>query len=171
MAKAKPKAKPSFQPKIGRPLTYTPEQLSSKFEEYAVWVKENPRLNYKVLADGNEVPVRIERPLTLSGFTVFAHIHPDTFRNFEKREEFFEVCACIRARIETDQLEGALCEQFNPTIASRVLHLADRQDITTNGKEIQPSGPAISVTLDAAAASIIQSIGKQTISKSADDGE
>ena len=102
MAKAKPNAKTSAQPKIGRPLTYTPEQLASKFEEYAVWVKENPRINYKILSDGSEVPVRIERPFTLSGFTIFANIHPDTFRNFEKREEFFDVCACIRARIETD---------------------------------------------------------------------
>lgn len=169
MVKAKQKAKTSAKSKIGRPLTYTPEQLASKFEEYAVWVKDNPRINYKILSDGIEVPVRIERPLTLSGFTIFAGIHPDTFRNFEKREEFFDVCACIRARIETDQLEGALCEQFNPTIASRVLMLADRQDVTTNGKEIQSSGPAISVTIDEAAASIIQSIGKQNHTESGNE--
>ena len=80
-----------------------------------------------------------------------------------------DVCARIRARIETDQLEGALCEQFNPTIASRVLMLADRQDITTNGKEIQPSGPAISITIDEAAASIIQSIGKQNCGERNDE--
>lgn len=155
------------RPKIGRPLTYTPEQLADKFEQYEKWVKANPRVNNKILSDGTEVQVHIERPLTLSGFTVYAHIHPDTLRNFEKREEFFDVCACIRARIETDQLEGALCEQFNPTIASRVLMLADRQDVTTNGKEIQ-TGPAISVTIDEAAASIIQSLGKQSFSEGND---
>lgn len=171
MAKAKPNAKTSAQPKIGRPITYTPEQLASKFVDYAVWVKDNPRINYKILSDGLQVPVKIERPLTLSGFTIFAGIHPDTFRNFEKREEFFDVCACIRARIETDQLEGALCEQFNPTIASRVLMLADRQDVTTNGKEIKASGPAISFTIDKDAASIIQSIGKQTFDKLQKDGD
>lgn len=165
MAKKEQKRDVEVRHKIGRPLTYTPEALAEKFEEYAVWVKANPRANNKILSDGTEAQVHIERPLTLSGFTVFAHIHPDTFRNFEKREEFFDVCACIRARIETDQLEGALCEQFNPTIASRVLQLADRQDVTSGGKELKPSGPAINVTLDAAAASIIQSIGKQTIAK------
>lgn len=169
MVKAKQKAKTSAKSKIGRPLTYTPEQLASKFEEYAVWAKENPRINYKILSDGSESKVRLERPLTLSGFTVFAKIHPHTFGNLEKREEFLDVCARIRARIETDQLEGALCEQFNPTIASRVLMLADRQDITTNGKEIQPSGPAISITIDEAAASIIQSIGKQNCGERNDE--
>ena len=167
MAKAKPKV--SDQAKKGRPVTYSPERLASKFEEYAVWAKNNPRINYKILSDGSESKVRLERPLTLSGFTVFAKIHPHTFGNLEKREEFLDVCARIRARIETDQLEGALCEQFNPTIASRVLMLADRQDITTNGKEIQPSGPAISITIDEAAASIIQSIGKQNCGERNDE--
>ncbi len=52
---------------------------------------------------------------------------------------------------------------YESTIVSRVLRLADRQDITTNGKEIQSAGPAIYITIDEAAASIIQSIGKQTI--------
>ena len=62
-----------------------------------------------------------------------------------------------------------MCEQYNPTIASRVLHLADRQDVTTNGKDIQQV-PAISFTVDEAAASIIQSIGKQTINSIHKDG-
>ena len=37
------------------------------------------------------------------------------------------------------------------------------KDITTNGQNLQPPGPAVTVTIDEAAASIIQSIGKQTI--------
>ena len=47
--------------------------------------------------------------------------------------------------------------------------LADRQDVTTNGKEIKPTGPAISITIDEAAASIIQSIGKQTHTESGNE--
>ena len=148
--------------KVGRPRAYTPEALEAKFEEYVEWVKANPRYSNRVLADGSIIPVPIERPLTLSGFAVFAGIVPETFRNFEEQEEYFGVCARVRARIESDQLEGAMCEQYNPTIASRVLHLADRQDVTTNGKDIQQA-PAISFTVDEAAASIIQSIGKMTV--------
>lgn len=149
--------------KVGRPRAYTPEALEAKFEEYVEWVKANPRYSNKVLADGSIIPVPIERPLTLSSFAVFAGIIPETFREYEKQDEFSAVCARVRARIESDQLEGAMCEQFNPSIASRVLHLADRQDVTTNGKEITAPSQPISVVLDPEAAKIIQSIGKMTV--------
>lgn len=155
--------------KVGRPRAYTPEALAAKFEEYVEWAKANPRCNNRLLSDGSIVPIPTERPLTLSSFAVFAGIVPETFRNFEEQEEYFGACARVRARIESDQLEGAMCEQYNPTIASRVLHLADRQDVTTNGKDIQQV-PAISFTVDEAAASIIQSIGKQTINPIHKDG-
>ena len=101
--------------------------------------------------------------MTLSSFAVFAGIIPETFREYEKLDEFSVVCAHVRARIEPDQLEGAMCEQYNPTIASRVLRLADRQDVTTNGKDIQQSITPISVVLDADAAKVIQSIGKTIV--------
>lgn len=156
--------------KVGRPRAYTPEALEVKFEEYAKWVKANPRYSNRVLADGSVIPVPYERPLTLVGFCVFAEIVENTFREYEKQDEFLSVCARVRARIESDQLEGAMCEQYNPTIASRVLHLADRQDVTTNGKDIQQV-PAISFTVDEDAASIIQSIGKQTINTVRKDGD
>jgi hypothetical protein len=149
--------------KVGRPRAYTPEALEVKFEEYAKWVKANPRYSNKVLADGSVIPVPYERPLTLVGFCVFAEIVENTFREYEKQDEFLSVCARVRARIESDQLEGAMCEQYNPTIASRVLHLADRQDVTTNGKAITAATQPISVVLDPEAAKIIQSIGKMTV--------
>ena len=72
------------------------------------------------------------------------------------------VCARVRARIGSDQLEGAMCEQYNSTIASRVLHLAERHEVTTNGKAITAATQPISVVLDPEAAKSIQSIGKMT---------
>lgn len=149
--------------KMGRPCSHTPESLGSKFEEYVEWVKANPKYTNKVISTGEIVPVPMERPLTLSGFAVFAGIIPETFRAYEKKEEFLAVCAHVRARIEADQMEGAMCEQYNPTIASRVLHLADRQDVTTNGASINTPTQAINVVIDAEAAKIIQSIGKMTV--------
>lgn len=157
--------------KGGRPRAYTPEALEAKFEEYVEWAKANPRYNNRVLSDGSIIAIPTERPLTLSSFAVFAQIVPRTFREYEKLDEFSLVCARVRAKIESDQMEGAMCEQYNPTIASRVLQLTDRHDVTTDGKEIMPATPAITFTVDEAAASIIQSIGKQTINTSQADGE
>lgn len=51
----------------------------------------------------------------------------------------------------------------NSGIIARVLHLADRQDVTTNGKEITTATQPISVVLDPEAAKIIQSIGRRTV--------
>ena len=129
------KTSQAFASKVGRPLSYTPETLEAKFEEYAQWAKENPRYNTRVLADGTLVRMPLERPLTLAGFCIYAGIVPETFRNLEAREEFFCICARVRARIESDQLEGALCEQFNPAIASRVLKLADRTEATVEVRQ------------------------------------
>ena len=69
----------------------------------------------------------------------------------------------LRVAIEADQLEGALCGQYDSGIVARVLHLADRQDVTTNGKAITAATQPISVVLDPEAAKIIQSIGKMTV--------
>lgn len=127
--------------KAGRPRAYSPETLLAKFEEYVEWAKNNPRYIHRPTSAGIE-KVPTERPLTLSGFCIFADIIPNTFKDYETREEFLTVCARVRARIENDQLEGAMAGQFNPTIAARVLHLADRQDVTTNGQSLPASAPA-----------------------------
>lgn len=145
--------------KVGRPRAYTPEALEAKFEEYVEWVKANPVYINKVSA-GEIIPVPTQRPLTLVGFCQFAKISKDTFRRYE--DEFCDLLTHVRVAIEADQLEGALCGQYDSGIVARVLHLADRQDVTTNGKDIQQA-PAISFTVDEAAASIIQSIGKMTV--------
>ena len=145
--------------KVGRPRAYTPEALEAKLEEYVEWVKANPVYINKVSA-GEIIAVPTQRPLTLVGFCQFAKISKDTFRRYE--DEFCDLLTHVRVAIEADQLEGALCGQYDSGIVARVLHLADRQDVTTNGKDIQQA-PAISFTVDEAAASIIQSIGKMTV--------
>ena len=93
------------------------------------------------------------------GFCQFAGISKDTFRRYE--DEFCGPLTRIREAIEADQLRGAIVGIYDAGIIGRVLQLADRQDVTTNGKEIKQA-PAVTFTVDEAAASIIQSIGKQT---------
>ena len=148
--------------KVGRPRAYTPEALEAKFEEYVEWAKENPVYINKVSA-GEIIPVSTQRPLTLVGFCRFAGFSRQNFYEYESREEFSDILMYVREAIEADQLEGALCGQYDSGIVARVLHLADRQDVTTNGKEITAATQPISVVLDPEAAKIIQSIGKMTV--------
>lgn len=147
--------------KVGRPRAYTPEALEAKFEEYVEWVKANPVYINKVSA-GEIIPVPTQRPLTLVGFCQFAGISRQNFYEYESREEFSDILTCVREAIEADQLQGALVGIYDAGIVGRVLHLVDRQDVTTNEKEITTQASAVTITVDEAAASIIQSIGKQT---------
>lgn len=148
--------------KIGRPRKFTPERFEEVFEEYRKWAKATPIYVSKVSA-GQTISVPCERPLTLTGFCRFAEISRESFYNYGRQPEYSDIVARIREYIEADQLRGAMIGMYESTIVSRVLRLADRKDITTNGQNLQPPGPVVTVTIDEAAASIIQSIGKQTI--------
>ena len=149
--------------RVGRPRAYTPEALEAKFEEYVEWVKANPVYINKVSA-GEIIAVPTQRPLTLVGFCQFAKISKAQIpMNMSQGRSFADLLTHVRVAIEADQLEGALCGQYDSGIVARVLHLADRQDVTTNGKAITAATQPVSVVLDPEAAKIIQSIGKMTV--------
>lgn len=156
------RVKPGDSPRLkaGKPRSYYPDSIQDAFEEYVAWADNHP-INIKKISAGQVLDLPTNRPLTVTDFCLFAGISRECFYNYGRQPEYSDVVARIREYIEADQLRGAMVGMYESTIVSRVLRLADRQDITSNGKEIQPSGPAISITIDEAAASIIQSIGKQ----------
>lgn len=156
--------------KGGRPRAYTPEALEAKFEEYVEWAKSNP-LKKQVASKAGPMDLGIQQPLTIVAFCVFAGISRETFYTYEDKPEFSDIIARARATIEANQLTGAMAGIYDAGIVARVLQLTDRHDVTTDGKEIMPAAPAITFTVDEAAASIIQSIGRQTINTSQADGE
>lgn len=147
--------------KVGRPCVYTPEALEVKFEEYANWTKNNPIIK-QVPTKHGLVDLELQRPKTIVGFCVYAGILRDTFFDYGKREEFFYIIARVREEIEADQLSGAIAGIYDSGVITRVLKLADKQDITTNGESINKPRETVQVILDPEAASIIQSIGKQS---------
>ena len=119
--------------KGGRPCTYTPEALYAKFEEYKEWVKDHPITRMSAY-QGVPFGIPTDRPMTIVGFCVFADISTETFRGYGKRQEFFGVLARVRETIETDQLEGAMVNQFNSSIVARVLKLADRTEVVNKSE-------------------------------------
>ena len=114
------------------------------------------------MSAGEIISVPTERPLTLVGFCVFAGIVENTFRAYEKQDEFLSVTTRARATFAKSQIEGALIGAYNPNIVARLQGLAEKQDITSNGESINKSRETVQVILDPEAASIIQSIGKQS---------
>lgn len=164
------RVKPGDSPrlKVGKPRSYYPESIQEVFEEYVAWADNHP-INIKKISAGQVLNLPTERPLTITDFCQFSGISRECFYNYGRQPEYSDVITRIREYIEADQLRGAMVGMYESAIVSRVLRLADRQDITTNGKEIQSAGPAISVTIDEAAASIIQSIGKQNYTGSGNE--
>lgn len=156
--KAKKATKETPKRERGKPRAYTPEGILAKFSEYVKWVHDNPVLINKVSA-GAIVQVPTQRPMTVTGFCRFAEISLHTFLDYEVHADYAHTLTRIRATIEEDQLTGAITGLYEQAIVARVLRLAERQDVTTNGKTLPAQSAAINVTLDPEAAKIIQSIG------------
>lgn len=129
----------------GRPKAYTPEELADKFDLYIYWAESNPLQGCKVINDGEIIYYPIRRPLTLEGFARFAGVIRKTLYNYAEREEFAEVIDTIRDTIRADQLEAALANLSNPTIAARVLNLREGADITSGGEPIKAGPQAINL--------------------------
>lgn len=127
---------------LGRPLKYTPKQLAEKFVEYVNWEKEHP-IRIKVTetstsAQGNtygkESVEEKPRLVSIEGFCIWLGEarawwtqldNPDA----KHRDEFSTVKAKIREYCEKYQKEMASSGLFNANIISRLLGLADRQQV------------------------------------------
>jgi hypothetical protein len=125
----------------------TPEELLELFDSYVDYVKNNPKLK---TVKGNKnwtlSEETLERPLTMSGFEVFAFEKVGTiehyFRNTgDSYSEYCGICSHIKKVIRADQIEGGMLGQFNPSITQRLNNLTEniRQEVNVE----QPLFPDI----------------------------
>ena len=118
----------------------TPEKMWELFEEYVKETKSRVRPIQKATAKG----VLIEEhtpPLSISGFRAFGHRKGITivhyFANTDNAySEYRTICSRIEEEIRTDQIEGGMVGQYNPSITQRLNGLTEKTDVTTNGQEI-----------------------------------
>ena len=116
----------------------TPEKLYEIFQEYKKSLK--PREIQKATPRG-VVSEWHTPPLTMSGFRVFGHkvgvtVH-HYFSNPENRYDAYRsICSLIEDEIRTDQIEGGMVGQFNPSITQRLNGLTEKTDVTTQGERI-----------------------------------
>lgn len=127
--------------KRGRPRKYTPQQLLKEFEEYV-----NDRLQRPIeiieTEEGYIGKSRIDKtkkktiphPLSVRDFCVHLGVG-DTWWN-QLPEDFSSVKSYIKGFLEDYQLKGAQSGIYNANIVSRLLGLADKKDITSDGKSL-----------------------------------
>lgn len=137
----KPESKQLWEvaPKPGRPRKFQNEdELWEHFLAYVKFIDDNPwfQLENKVVDKAIEevyTPRRI--PYSIGGLCVFLGVGESYFREFMNGhksggDEFSPVIEKIKKTIETQQLQGASAGFFNANIISRVLGLADKQEVT-----------------------------------------
>lgn len=119
-------------------LIKTPEELYQLFEGYKNSLVE--REIQKATAGG----VKIEKhkpPLTISGFRVYGHKNGFSIEHYFANTDnsytaYRTICKCIEDEIRTDQIEGGMVGQYNPSITQRLNGLTEKTDVTTGGDKI-----------------------------------
>jgi hypothetical protein len=116
----------------------TPEKLYELFEAYKA--QRKPREIQKATATGVKSEWHTP-PLTMEGFEVYCFNSGITvehyFRNTDgSYDEYCGICQHIKREIRQDQIEGGMVGQYNPSITQRLNGLTEKQDVTTNGNDI-----------------------------------
>lgn len=127
---------------LGRPLKYTPKQLAEKFVEYVNWADEHPirikttetSTSVQGIPYGKEAVEEKPRLVSVGGFCVWLGELRQWWDGLDRegakhREEFSAVKSLIREYCEKYQKEMASSGLFNANIISRLLGLADRQQV------------------------------------------
>jgi hypothetical protein len=138
---------PKGHPLWGNPLNHkklTPEELWTGACEYFDWCNENPWRKQDFIKGGDSagqiVELKTVRPYSISGLCIYLNISMDTFENYAKKdgyETYFGICSHIKHIIDTQHFEGGMVGTFNANIVTRKLGLAEKTDITSDGKPLQ----------------------------------
>lgn len=145
---------PDFVYTTGRPLKYKPAELLEKFKEYIQWLQDN-----RVEAESTFIGMRgrekdtedksttvrkqkLYRPATIAGFLVHLGASERWWKELDEGrngKEFSKVKSYIKEYCENNQIDGASIGIFNGNIISRLLGLADKNEVTgKDGKDLIP---------------------------------
>lgn len=152
MSKGAPKGNKFWQQrsKHGRDKLFaTPELMWEAATEYFNWCDTNPWIKFEPIKSGDmcgqlvEIPTAI--PYTMEGLCGYLDCNKAYFSQFEAAiadkeddisKDFSKVITRIRETLYQQKFTGASVGAFNASIIARDLGLTDKQDLTTNGKDV-----------------------------------
>jgi len=125
----------------GRPRKYkTADDVRQAALDYFEWASDNPLIEQKLVSYQGESylePVPKMRPFTKQGLAVYMGVSINTWLSYEKDSDFLDVCAWVNDVIFTQQYEGASTGLLQHQIVARYLGLAEKQEVTTDTKELE----------------------------------
>jgi hypothetical protein len=122
----------------------TPEKLYELFEKYRDETKSNPRKKHVFVGkDGNSDNERLERPLTMEGFRIFAFKSEGCIKHYfdntdNRYSDYSTICSHIKDIIRADQIEGGMVGQYNPSITQRINGLTDKSEMIVKEQALFP---------------------------------
>lgn len=121
----------------GKPPAFnSPQEMWDRAVEYFKWCGQNQIIEEKVgffQGEPSSAFVGHSRPMTISGLCVFLNVDRQTYYNYKKNPEYFDITKSIDEAMFEQKFAGAATGQFNANIIARDLGLAEKQDITSNG--------------------------------------
>ena len=122
------------------PVFETADDLKSACLEYFEWNEANPLYKDQLVTfqgSATHEPVSQMRAMSLHGLCMFLDISRGLWNQWRTtRPDFLEVIDMVEGAIFRQKFEGASADLLNASIIARDLGLADKKDVTTDGKPL-----------------------------------
>ena len=125
------------------PKFETAEMLEDAISQYFEWNEANPLYKDQLVTFqgvASHEPVAQMRAMTIAAMCMFIGVTSAMWREWRTtRPDFIAVMAWAEETIYRQKFEGASADLLNANIIARDLGLADKKDVTTDGKPL-PGG-------------------------------
>jgi len=105
-----------------------PDELWEEAQKYFKWAKDNPIIQQVSHVKNGVQDVKIARPLTLEGLSVYLGITRATFWNYKNTELYFDICTRIEEQINQQNLEMGMAGVFNASLVAMKLGLREKNE-------------------------------------------
>lgn len=109
-----------------------PNVLWEECLKYFQWCEDNPLQNEKVFHAAGEITratVSHIRAMTIAGLCFYLKISFETWQNYKKSKDLFDVTREAEQVIYDQKFSGAAADLLNPNIIARDLGLTDKSKI------------------------------------------
>ena len=139
--------------KGGAQFKFTAEQLKQQFESYLIYMQTQYFLKPDMIRSGErageQINLKINKPLTIISFCHFVGIDCQTYYNHvngeykDVRPELFDVFIHIHEAIKDEQITGAALNIYNERIVSKLNGLSDTINVQVTEQ------PVVNINLNA----------------------
>lgn len=129
--------------KTGAPFKFTANELQEKFEDYKIWLSNQSYI--KKIWDnkaGCEQKINLPKPPTIQSFCLFVDINRTTYydlinaESVNISEDLYNMITRINDWITDYQITGAMLNELNPLIVSRMNGLNDTVNVQVNEQPV-----------------------------------